>query len=42
MGIKDYSEKYNEIASLLLKSFVKAKRGENIVISPMSIIMLLI
>ncbi len=41
MEIKEYSGKYNEIARLLMESFAKAKKGENIVISPMSILMLL-
>lgn len=41
MGIKEYTGKYNEIAGKLLESFLKAKNGENIVLSPMSVIMLL-
>lgn len=41
MEIKDYSGKYNEITRYLMESFAKAKKGENIVISPTSIIMLL-
>ena len=41
MEIKDYSGKYNEITRSLMESFAKTKKGDNIVISPMSIIMLL-
>lgn len=41
MEIKEYTEKYNEIAITLIESFAKAKKDENIVFSPMSVIMLL-
>lgn len=41
MEIKDYTGKYNEIAGKLLESSLKTKKDENIVLSPMSVIMLL-
>ena len=41
MKIEDYTGKYNEITRSLIKHFAKVKKGENIVLSPMSVIMLL-
>lgn len=41
MKIDEYMSKYNEIARILMEDFAKAKKGENIVLSPMSVIMLL-
>ncbi|MBQ9157396.1 MAG: serpin family protein [Eubacterium sp.] len=41
MTIKDYTGKYNELTRQWLESFVKAKKGRNIVFSPLSILMLL-
>lgn len=41
MEIKEYTGKYNEITGKLLGSFLRTKKGENIVLSPMSVIMLL-
>lgn len=41
MKIETYTNRFNEIAGKLMESFAKAKKGENIVISPMSVIMLL-
>lgn len=41
MEIKEYIGKYNEITGNLLENFLKTKEGENIVFSPMSVIMLL-
>lgn len=41
MEIKEYAGKYNEITGKLLESLLKTKKGENIVLSPMSVIMLL-
>lgn len=40
MEIKEYSGKYIEMARTLMESFMKARKGENLVISPMSILML--
>lgn len=37
----EYNAKYNEIARLFLERFAKGKKNENIVFSPMSIILLL-
>jgi len=39
--IRRYSGKYNEITAKVLRYFAEAKEGENIVISPFSILMLL-
>lgn len=41
MEIKEYTGKYNGITGKLFESFLKTKKGENILLSPMSVIMLL-
>jgi serine protease inhibitor len=41
MAIEDYIEKYNAISRTMMERFTKEKNSENIVFSPMSIIMLL-
>ena len=41
MEIKEHSVKYNELTRTLMESYMKAKMDENIVISPMSILVLL-
>lgn len=37
MEIKEYTGKYNEITEKLLERFLRTKKGENIVLSPMSV-----
>lgn len=41
MKITEYVERYNLIARILMEHFTKIKKGENIVLSPMSVIILL-
>ncbi|WP_029232561.1 serpin family protein [Butyrivibrio sp. VCB2006] len=41
MQIKDYIGKYNELTNIVLNNFVSGKKNENIVFSPLSIVMLL-
>ncbi len=41
MMIEEYTGKYNEITRTLMERFAEVKKGENIVLSPMSVIMLL-
>lgn len=41
MEIQDYRKKYNEIARDLMEYFCKTMNGQNIIFSPMSIVMLL-
>ncbi len=41
MDIKEYGKIYNNVAKEILASFAKSKTGENLVLSPMSIIVLL-
>lgn len=41
MKIKDYTEKYNELTNTVLNNFVSGKKNENVVFSPLSIVILL-